>query len=131
MLRVPAVVLLCVSFTTHAWAQPVNCANAEDQSSMNYCAQQSYQEADAALNKTYKALSQTVSKEGLVKLKIAQRAWLSYRDAQCAFDTYGTVDGSVHSMIVSSCLEELTQAQTARLSLQLDCVEGDLSCGNQ
>lgn len=131
MLRVSAVAFICALFSQSGFAQDVDCANAQDQTSMNDCAAQSYRASDAALNKTYAALGKTVSKAGLAKLKTAQRAWISYRDAQCEFESAGTDDGSVHPMIVSTCLDQLTQAQTERLNQQLNCVEGDLSCGNQ
>lgn len=131
MFRVAAFIFTCALSSQNVFAQEADCANAQDQASLNICAQQSYRASDAALNKSYAALSQKVSKEGLAKLKTAQRAWINYRDAQCEFESYGTADGSVHPMIGSACLDQLTQAQTERLNLQLNCVEGDLSCGNQ
>ena len=98
---------------------------------MNLCAQQAYQASDAKLNQAYHALERTVSKGGRDRLRQAQRAWLAYRDAQCAFETASTADGSVHPMILAGCLDGLTQAQTARLLAQANCEEGDLSCGGQ
>ncbi|PZQ96860.1 MAG: hypothetical protein DI533_14940 [Cereibacter sphaeroides] len=125
--------LLAVALLTlagqSAFAQ--DCANAQDQTTMNICAGQSYKAADAELNATYKTLMVSVSPDGGKRLKAAQRAWIAYRDAECAFETLGTADGSIHSMIVSGCLEDLTRAQTARLNAQLNCQEGDLSCGGQ
>jgi uncharacterized protein YecT (DUF1311 family) len=112
-------------------AQTVDCANASTQLAMNECAERSFKAADAELNSTYKALTQKVTKPGLAKLKSAERAWIAYRDAQCAFETAGTEDGSIHPMVVSSCLEGLTRAQTKRLAGQMNCEEGDLSCGGQ
>jgi len=98
---------------------------------MNECAERSFQAADAELNSTYNTLKQQVTEAGLVKLKSAERAWNLYRDAQCAFESAGTQDGSVHAMVASSCREGLTRAQTKRLAAQLNCEEGDASCGGQ
>ena len=98
---------------------------------MNECAERSFQAADAELNSTYNALKQKVTEAGLAKLKSAGRAWNLYRDAQCAFESAGTQDGSVRAMVASFCREGLTRAQTKRLAAQLNCEEGDLSCGGQ
>jgi uncharacterized protein YecT (DUF1311 family) len=111
-------------------AQP-DCANATTQAAMDQCASNSLKASDAKLNQTYKALLAKVSKDGKTKLQKAQRAWLSWRDAQCDFITAGSSGGSVHAMAQASCIEQLTQAQTALLDSQLHCQEGDVSCGNQ
>ncbi|HXZ10643.1 MAG TPA: lysozyme inhibitor LprI family protein, partial [Paraburkholderia sp.] len=54
-----------------------------------------------------------------------------WRDAQCDFNTLGSAGGSVHPMVHSICLTQLTQAQTKLLDEQLHCEEGDTSCGGQ
>lgn len=114
-----------------AGAQDLDCENASDQATMDECANRSYRASDAKLNKTYRALERKVSPAGLSKLKAAQRAWLTYRDAQCAFNAAGTEGGSIHPMVLSMCLDALTTAQTEQLDSQLNCEEGDISCGGQ
>lgn len=114
-----------------AFAQNEDCANASTQMELNSCADRSFRAADAELNRTYRALEQRVTTPGAAKLKAAQRAWIAYRDAQCTFESAGTEGGSIHPMIVSGCLETLTRAQTERLAGQLNCEEGDTSCGGQ
>jgi uncharacterized protein YecT (DUF1311 family) len=128
---IPCVVttLLLASSATFA-AQP-NCANATDQATLNQCANNSLKASDAKLNQTFRALQNKVSKPGKDKLQKAQRAWITWRDAQCDFNTSGTRDGSIHAMVEASCLDDLTQAQTKLLNSQLHCEEGDTACGNQ
>ena len=110
-------------------AQTVDCKDPQDQTSLNICADRSFQAADKALNATYRALIAKMSPTDRAQLQTAQRAWLTYRDAQCAFETAGSVGGSAHPMVVSGCRQALTQAQTERLEFQLRCPEGDLACG--
>jgi len=43
----------------------------------------------------------------------------------------GTSGGSIHGMMLSQCLTDLTAQQTKRLQRQLNCAEGDVSCGGQ
>ena len=98
---------------------------------MNTCAANDFQRADAELNTVYRALMAKVSDSGKLLLQEAQRAWIAYRDKQCEFSTAGSVGGSVHPMVRYQCFAALTKAQVAALRLQLDCVEGDVACGNQ
>jgi hypothetical protein len=39
--------------------------------------------------------------------------------------------GSMHSMAYSICVDMLTQAQSKVLDQQLNCDDGDMSCGRQ
>ncbi|MFC0399484.1 lysozyme inhibitor LprI family protein [Paraburkholderia rhizosphaerae] len=111
-------------------AQP-DCANATDQATMTQCANSSLKASDAKLNQTFHALQAKVSKPGKDKLQKAQRAWITWRDAQCDFNTLGSSGGSIHTLAQASCLDDLTQAQTKLLSSQLNCDEGDTTCGHQ
>ena len=112
-----------------AFAQ--NCSNPQTQMDLNLCSYKDYQEADAALNAAYKELAAKVSPAGRSSLLKAEKSWMAYRDNQCAFETLGTIDGSINPMMVNECEGELTIAQTKRLEAQLHCEEGDLSCGGQ
>ncbi len=131
-MKIAATLLLFSLLASHgALAQDIDCDNALDQASMNFCADRDFKAFDEKLNETYVALEKNVSKEGLDKLKKAQRAWVAYRDAQCDFDTAGTEGASVNPMVVALCRDALTQAQTKQLNAQLNCEEGNLSCGRQ
>ena len=121
---------LLVLLTAPAMAAP-SCGDQPTQTGMNQCADAQYRVADKALNATYGKLLAKLTPPGRSALQTAQRAWLAYRDAQCAFETLGTAGGSVHPFVLSACLEEMTVAQTGRLAAQANCTEGDLSCGGQ
>ena len=123
--------LLLLLSSGGASATDVDCADPVDQSTMTVCADQAFQAADAELDAAYQALREKVSPEGSEMLEAARQAWIAYRDAQCAFDTFGARDGTIYPMVQSTCLASLTRAQTQLLNEQLECEEGDLSCGNQ
>ena len=114
-----------------AHAADVDCKNPADQTSMNICADRDLKAANGKLNETWRALLDKTSKPGREKLLKAQRAWIVWRDAQCDFNTLGSAGGSIHPMVHSLCLTQLTQAQTKLLDGQLHCEEGDTSCGGQ
>lgn len=120
-----------VLLTSPVIAQSSDCDNAVDQNALNRCADQELKEADARLNAAYQALSQQLDTASLERLKLTQQAWVSYRDALCAFESEPSRDGSVYPLVLSNCLEEATNAQISILEEYLSCEEGDVSCVNQ
>ena len=104
------------------------CGNATTQSELNACSAQQYQAADKKLNETYQAAIKRAAAPQRDLLKKAQQAWITLRDADCAFIGSGTEGGSVQPMIVSQCLAEKTVEREAFLASLIQCEEGDLSC---
>jgi uncharacterized protein YecT (DUF1311 family) len=112
-----------------AQAQPIDCANATTQTDMTICAGGAAKAADRDLNKTYTTLVARIDrKDAVAMLRDAEKAWIGYRDKECAFETSLTAGGSIHPMVVAQCLETLTRARQKELQRQLDCQEGDMSC---
>jgi uncharacterized protein YecT (DUF1311 family) len=87
-----------------------------------------FQTADKALNVAYKTLSRRLQGDELAKLKTTQRAWLAFRDAECAFQTQWTEGGSIQPQLLAGCLAELTTQRVTQLEYYLNCQEGDLTC---
>ncbi len=107
-----------------------DCSDTSTQTEMNTCAADAFQKADAALNSRYKEISRRLadSPEARKALVTAQRAWIQYRDAECAFRASGVAGGSIAPMIEAQCLGTLTDARLADFEAMLSCEEGDLSC---
>jgi uncharacterized protein YecT (DUF1311 family) len=109
-----------------------NCGDLPTQSEINRCADKAYAEADAKLNVIYRQITSRLRSEEFQKtlkaLITAQRAWIAFRDAECAFVGSDSVGGSVNPLVVSSCLAELTNKRVEDLKQYLKCQEGDLSC---
>jgi len=93
-----------------------------DQQEMNRCAAADYQKADAELTKVYGKLDKTP------ELRAAERAWIAYRDAECAFANSDSEGGTIHSMEVTLCEEKLTNIRAQQLRSYLKCGEGDMGC---
>jgi uncharacterized protein YecT (DUF1311 family) len=106
-------------------------AVAQSQMELNAQAGSALQKSDAQLNAVYNKLRARISDAGKQKLLAAQQSWLRFRDQECEFETMGTVGGSIHSMVVAICLTRLTDQRIKDLEAQLNCQEGDLSCGGQ
>ncbi|NPD65563.1 DUF1311 domain-containing protein [Lichenicola cladoniae] len=73
---------------------------------------------DQRLNQAYKALTvmlagEPSTKSRLAPLQTAQRAWLKYRDANCAY--YNAQEGTIRSVEVSDCMQRMTQDRAIEL----------------
>jgi uncharacterized protein YecT (DUF1311 family) len=53
---------------------------------------------------------------GYEQLIQSQRAWLNYRDAQCASEGLSARGGSMEPVLIGACKRELTKARTQQLS---------------
>lgn len=107
------------------------CDRSDDsQQMMNICAGEDYQAADARLNEAYQALISSDDADGKRLLQAAQRAWISFRDAECAHTTAASAGGSIHAMEVSQCLTRLTNERIKQLAASANCEEGDASCAS-
>jgi uncharacterized protein YecT (DUF1311 family) len=106
-------------------------AVAQSQMELNQQAAADLRKSDEQLNAVYNKLRAKVSDAGKKSLQAAQQSWLRFRDQECEFETMGTVGGTIHSMIVAICLTRLTDQRIKDLDAQLNCKEGNLSCGGQ
>ncbi|WP_162232816.1 lysozyme inhibitor LprI family protein [Cypionkella psychrotolerans] len=108
-----------------AAAQDVDCANAEVQMELTFCAEQDWLAADADLNAAYgvaRKLMQSIdadleaSQRGAADyLRDGQRAWVTFRDATCAAEGYTMHGGSAEPMVIYVCRARLTEQRTADL----------------
>lgn len=124
------VALLLLSASAIATARAASCGDLATQAEMNRCANADFKTADAALNDVYGQIVARLKDDPDAKtlLVAAQRAWLGFRDAECAFASSKTAGGSIHPFIVTECKAFLTNQRTKQLRANLSCQEGDLSC---
>nr|CAD6409360.1 hypothetical protein REQ54_00556 [Rhizobium sp. Q54] len=113
----------------------VDCEKAMTQMEMTYCAEQDFAEADERLNAQYKVTRQAMkdwdgdAMDGLGSaaeaLLASQRAWLTFRDAQCAFYGYQARGGTMEPMLIYGCQAELTRQRTQQLKEKTDLMSGN------
>lgn len=109
-----------------AWAD--DCSNANTQTEMNQCAAVQYQAADKKLNETWQQALKRASGQQQELLKKAQQAWISLRDADCAFLASGAEGGSMQPMLISQCMTDKSVEREAFLASLLQCEDGDQNC---
>ncbi len=107
-----------------------DCANAQDQATMNECAGKDFDKADKALNDAYRQINARLKDDAATRklLVDAQKSWVAFRDSECTFQSSASIGGSIYPMLVASCRAGLTNDRVKQLKTYLDCQEGDMSC---
>ena len=109
-----------------------DCADPQDQAEINQCMGSDYREADEKLNRTYKELVGSIDDNWASALRDAQRAWVTFRDAECEFQSMGWAGGSGRPAVQAGCLTRVTNERTKVLKELLECdpenYKGALEC---
>ena len=131
------VVLAPVAGVVRAQTAPAyrvtDCSRLTTQMELDQCAGANDKSADTALNTLYRQLmAQETDAAGKQRLVEAERAWIAYRDKECAYQVGPQQDGgSIWPMEMSNCLEQLTAARIAELSKLRGCTAGVSACNPQ
>jgi len=109
-------------------ADALDCDDARSQAEMNACAARDFEAADAELNRVWRQAignARDLDREPDANaderpsyentLRDAQRFWLAFRDAQCAWEGYEARGGSMETMIYETCRSTLTRQRTDQL----------------
>jgi uncharacterized protein YecT (DUF1311 family) len=124
-----AAALMLLAGTAARAADKINCSSQNlNQFDLDQCAGQDFRASDAKLNALYKSMMAKYDAPNQAKLKTAERAWLTYRDAECDYETNGSAGGTINPMMDTICRTTKTDARIKELTAQLKCAEGDLSC---
>ena len=122
---------------------PAHSEKCDTQNEMNKCAANSYEKADAELNKVYAqvlkeyeqndielaaeqkrlGISFDFARPSLIK---AQKAWITFRDATCTLENVNGQGGSMHGMEFSGCLRRLTLKRIDELKGKTSCDGGSI-----
>ena len=126
ILHILSITLITTLFSLPSYA--FECNPDGNQSEMNACAYDDMKKADRELNRIYKALRNKMKgdKTYLRNLKLAQRAWIKFRDAEletmfsCDDDNPRICWGSMYGMLYPYAHAELTTERTSRLRFYLE-----------
>jgi len=99
---------------------------AQTQSQLTACAADALKRQDQELNRLYGQMQNRLKRDDPAKalLTQAQRQWIGFRDAECAFAAVRSAGGSIHAMNFDSCLAELTRNRVIELQNHLACGKG-------
>jgi uncharacterized protein YecT (DUF1311 family) len=105
-----------------------DCKKATTQMDLDYCAGQDFKKVDGQLNVLYRKMMPRYGAADQALLKDAERKWVAWRDAECAFDTNLSAGGTIHPMVETTCQTEKTNARIKELQTQIKCGDGDTMC---
>lgn len=118
MIRILCIAALLLAAPAALAAQhhvPEFCPDGYTQRDMNACAADAWALADSILNDTYQQVIRTLGPERVGPLRAAQRAWIRFRDAECAFQASRFGGGSMAPMTEALCRAALTHRRTEDL----------------
>ena len=111
--------------TVSAQEAKADCASPQTQMEMTQCAGEDYDKADKELNGEYQKLRKLLAerdkaadengKGAVDALVAAQRAWVTYRDANCDLTGFQARGGSMEPQLVASCLAQMSRDRTQEL----------------
>lgn len=109
--------LFCGPLLTHVHAQSstLSCEDANTTVEQIACLTRLHDGADAHLNSVYKTHRATLDDEGQLILRTAQRAWIEFRDTECARQADVFRGGSLVRIIAIDCQLNLTALRTNQL----------------
>ena len=122
--------LVGLAISSAALAQDACNSPRATQYDLNGCADASLKRSDAEMNTLYRRIRLRLKDDPdtLKQLVAAQRAWLAFRDAECAFASSAESGGSIYPMVYSNCLDGLTHKRIGDLKGYLKCEEGEMDC---
>jgi uncharacterized protein YecT (DUF1311 family) len=133
-ISIPALIyaaIMALMFTAGS-ARALDCNRDDlDQTSMNKCAYQGWQAADAELNRAYrKARAATKIMDGYyvpegektatLLLRDAQRTWITFRDQACIVESAAMRGGTAQALLQWGCMERLTRNRIFDLQVIAD-----------
>ena len=104
--------MLCACTSAQAAPLEARC-DAQTTLGMVTCVQAETTLWDQRLNLAYRELMQRSDAGQQQPLKVAQRLWIRYRDANCGF--YASAEGSIRQIDAAQCLRAMTQARACEL----------------
>ena len=76
--------------------------------------------ADRELNRLYKLLLPILDAQGRGKLQKAQRAWIAFRDANCAYEADGYRVANLSKMQRTDTAARMTEARVKEMQASLE-----------
>jgi uncharacterized protein YecT (DUF1311 family) len=118
-----AVVLMLTGLSVMAadqnGASAPDCEQATTTAAMRTCENARYEKAERDLNATYQQLMRQLDPGQQAKLRVAQDAWLRFRETNADFEAGTASGGTLGPLLRVSTLADMTEVRTAELKKSL------------
>jgi uncharacterized protein YecT (DUF1311 family) len=110
------VAIALTSLTASAQSKTAGpCADKMTTVESNDCLQDVWKVSDAELNRTYAAITRKIGGTRLQDLRIAQRLWIQFRDANCKNASEIDTGASGGGAVLYTCLDSATRQRIVEL----------------
>ncbi len=112
-----SVLLFCFLTPLNVFAaDPPGCDNATTTAAMQACESTRYTQANQKLNEVYARLMKTLDTSKREKLRVAELAWIQFRDKNAAFMASAAEGGTLAPLIQLTTSTAMTEARAAELA---------------
>lgn len=125
--KTAVILLFLVPAATGAGAQTEEdpCApEAQRSPQLMACAERHFKEAAKELKRVRAELYKDLEPRSRVKLRAAERLWLSYQKSNCDAEASIYEGGTIQPLIQLRCMTRLTQERTGELKAQIQTLGG-------
>ena len=119
LMPILAAMLFFVVMAPDLSASGKDCKEALSTAEMHTCANALYMAADVELNRVYRQLVSQLSDKRREKLKVAQKAWIVFRDKNATFVASVVEDGTMYPILEVMELTATTKQRTEQLRAEL------------
>ncbi len=118
MFGVAPLLLIGLLSGSFAWAaqKTPDCSNATTTADMRACENARYDQANRQLNAVYARLMKQLDPARREKLRLAQRAWVRFRDANADFLASAAEGGTLAPLLRVNALADMTEARVKELA---------------
>jgi len=89
--------------------------NAQSNPELRQDAYEEYQKSDKAMNVAYQKLISVLTEDGKKSLRLSQRAWVAFRDAEAKFDSHHFGEGKFGNIERLGSMNLRTKERTKKL----------------
>ena len=119
------IILFLVPAGAHAQTQEDPCdPEAQRSPQLMACAERKFIEATAELRRARAALYEDLEPRSRVKLRSAERLWLSYRKSNCETEASIYEGGTIQPLIQLQCMARVTLERAGELKAQTQTLHG-------
>ena len=110
---------ICLPLLRAQTTGDTDCQKANTTAEMRTCENARYHKADEELNMVYQKLIRTLNDSQRGKLRLAQRAWLQFREAEAEFQASQAEGGTLAPLLKVSALADMTESRTGELRKEM------------
>lgn len=104
------------------------CDNVEHPALLKSCEAEQHEKLEAELTRVYREYKASLPEDGVKLLVRSQRAWIGFREANCALVSGDEGKGSIGRLAGVLCLNSMDSDRIRELRFFMACTSNDVDC---